>query len=46
MCAYSYCPVNRAQARAAFMGFVLGEEERHKKVKITVPVQNCAKRSI
>ena len=30
MCAYSYCPVNRAQARAAFMGFVLGEEERHK----------------
>ena len=25
-----YCPVNRAQARAVFMGLVLGGEERHK----------------
>ena len=29
-CAYFYCPVNRAQARVAFMGLVLDGEERHK----------------
>ena len=29
-CDYFYCPVNRAQARAAFMGLVLGREERQK----------------
>ena len=28
MCAYFYCPVNRAQARAAYMGFVLGGEKK------------------
>ena len=33
-CAYFYCPVNRAQARATFMGLVLGGEERHNKRKI------------
>ena len=27
-CVYFYCPVNRAQARAAFMGFVLGGERK------------------
>ena len=27
-CVYFYCPVNRAQARAAFMGFVLGGEKK------------------
>jgi len=31
LCLLFYCPVNRAQARAAFMGLVLGREERHKK---------------
>ena len=29
-CLLFYCRVNRAQARAAFMGLVLGGEERHK----------------
>ena len=29
-CVYFYCPVNRAQARAAFMGLVWSERERHK----------------
>ena len=27
-CVYFYCPVNRAQARAAFMDFVLGGERK------------------
>ena len=27
-CVYFYCPVNRAQARAAFMSFVLGGERK------------------
>ena len=33
-CVNFYCPVNRAQARAAFMGFVLGGERKTKKKEI------------